>query len=527
MFRFWHENELNLYDSSLINIYLSGVYFYILNQGNTMVNSVQKKYGSTLVFTLMVMIIAGFLFTGYEAFMNGGASMTSVGTVDGEEISLRDYSNAYNSQVNYLSQMFGGKALSQQQIQQFRVKENTISRLVSGKILLGLAKKSGLGVSTSEIKDEIKKLEYFQTNKQFDPDKYKNLLRANQLAPADFEASIKEQLLTSDMSEVINSIPTSKNAMTSAFQLQGLGVKANLVKFNKNELRKYVAVAPEEIEAFLKEENSMAKLQGIYQKNISKYKVNETRKARHILLMTQGKKESEVKSKIESIRKEVTEQNFSELAKKYTEDPSGKSNGGVLDWFDKKAMVPEFSNTAFSMKVGEISQPVKTNFGYHIILLEGVKPAKATPIENVKTELAKEYIQGTKNTELDQLANTLSKDIEAAFMANDLIKVSSLAQKYGLAYSEDKKISIMNFKNELPGMKMSQFKEASKALKPIVLNEIENFIVFSPTSTFKDQANAQKDEQLKTQKQDFQQSFAAKLIENLKKKANVNISNRI
>jgi parvulin-like peptidyl-prolyl isomerase len=89
--------------------------------------------------------------------------------------------------------------------------------------------------------------------------------------------------------------------------------------------------------------------------------------ARHILVRTEGKNEADVKTQIEKIAKEVTPANFAKLADKYTEDPSGKGKGGSLGAFSKGMMVPEFDQVAFTQKVGTISAPVKTNFGYHLI----------------------------------------------------------------------------------------------------------------------------------------------------------------
>merc|ERR1711871_490739 len=96
-------------------------------------------------------------------------------------------------------------------------------------------------------------------------------------------------------------------------------------------------------------------------------------KARHILLLTKGKKDIEVKKEIEKISKKITKDNFEKMAEKYTEDPSGKASGGSLPWFSKGQMVPAFEKATFSLKKNEISKPVKSQFGYHIILLEDKK----------------------------------------------------------------------------------------------------------------------------------------------------------
>lgn len=112
------------------------------------------------------------------------------------------------------------------------------------------------------------------------------------------------------------------------------------------------------------------------------YDKNPQVRASHILLRVppnaDQKSQDEIKKKIDSIYKQAIadKKAFPELAKKYSEDPSGK-RGGDLDYFSKDRMVPEFSQAAFSLKeIGDISQPIRTQFGWHIIQLTGKRSFK-------------------------------------------------------------------------------------------------------------------------------------------------------
>ena len=91
--------------------------------------------------------------------------------------------------------------------------------------------------------------------------------------------------------------------------------------------------------------------------------------AAHILISTQDKSEEEALKIIEEVKGKVNKNNFAELAKEYSNDPGSKENGGNLGWFGKGAMIPEFEETAYSLNVGDISEPIKTQFGYHLIML--------------------------------------------------------------------------------------------------------------------------------------------------------------
>ncbi|HZJ96433.1 MAG TPA: peptidylprolyl isomerase [Oligella sp.] len=114
----------------------------------------------------------------------------------------------------------------------------------------------------------------------------------------------------------------------------------------------------------------------------------ETINAQHILIAFEGNEE---KSKLlaREIREKVVEgkQSFSELAKEHSTDPSAQNNSGNLGFFDKSRMVPEFSEVAFSLKVGEVSQPVKSQFGWHIIQVLEKRPAKTLEFSEVKDNL--------------------------------------------------------------------------------------------------------------------------------------------
>src|SRR5690606_17507069 len=102
---------------------------------------------------------------------------------------------------------------------------------------------------------------------------------------------------------------------------------------------------------------------------------------------------SKVHEKIKEIRKKLTTKNFASIANRETEDPSGKSKGGDLGWFARGRMANEFENVAFSLKPGEISNPVKTDFGYHLIYVEAKKKAVTKKLEDVKEDVAKKHLQ--------------------------------------------------------------------------------------------------------------------------------------
>jgi parvulin-like peptidyl-prolyl isomerase len=172
-----------------------------------------------------------------------------------------------------------------------------------------------------------------------------------------------------------------------------------------------------------------------YDDNPKKFEQPEKVKARHILINTPPKADDkaveEARKKAEKIAKEAQKEgtDFGKLAKEKSEGPSAKK-GGDLGYFSKNRMVPGFSEKAFAMKDGEISGPVKTKFGFHIIKREGHKKAEKKSFEEAKGDIVKQLERKKFRSALDKFLKDLKKDAKIEKNA-DNIKVNVEAKKPG------------------------------------------------------------------------------------------------
>ena len=175
-----------------------------------------------------------------------------------------------------------------------------------------------------------------------------------------------------------------------------------------------------------------ADLQAFYNQNLQQYQTPAQVRASHILLKLEGKDEKQVQALAEDVAKKAKAPgaDFAALAKQYSEDDSNNSNGGDLDYFGRGRMVAEFEQAAFAMKPGEISNPVKTAFGYHIIKVVENKPDTTRPLAEVRAEIEDQLKWQKAQAEAEKIAKSLEAVIKTAA---DLDRV---AKERGYALTE-------------------------------------------------------------------------------------------
>jgi peptidyl-prolyl cis-trans isomerase D len=429
-------------------------------------NKFTSKSATIMVSGMLFLITLSFILTGFQSDISFvGGSSTDVATVDGNGVTMREYQFALNQQLDFYRRMVGGKDLTEAQIEQFGIRQMVLKRLVEKKLLENFGKDNGLYFSQDKLAKTIKELPYFKRDNQFDVNLYKNLLAQNGFNPSQFEEQIAHDESARLVDTSLNSLSiTSDNYSKLIHSIEEDAFMVNAVQFSKESLRKSLKVETKAIETYLANAENKKKLTDIYNQNIGRFSQAEQVKARHILIKSSESSEAQAQAKAEKIAKSLTAQNFASIANKETEDPSGKGKGGELGWFGRGRMVPEFEAAAFSTKVGQISKPVKTQFGYHIIMVEGKKDANQKSFDQVKAELATEEIQKGLDGELDQYFEKMKIEVKAAL--NDTKKMDQLASTHAMTFNKSQKVSRL-----------------SKAIGSIQLTAIQNKSLFNENQT--------------------------------------------
>jgi peptidyl-prolyl cis-trans isomerase D len=409
-----------------------------------MLQILRRKAQSTFIQIIVVIIALVFIFWGVGS--NLGRDRQSALVVNGEEVSFQDYQQAYDRTYERFSQQFGGN-MPKDLAESLGIKQQVINQLIQTSLLRQGAQNMGIYVSAEEVRKVIESMVQFQDNGAFSMDRYKAVLANIRTAPTKFEKSMRtDRLAEVAVREIGNfaSVATDSEIQEIYSQLNEK-IAVNFVSFNPSNFLNQVQVtdaglsawyetvkdnyktAPEIQLKYLtftydkiadKVEIDDSQIENYYQVNTQLFTVPEQRKASHILFKTTADDSEQVFKEKEAKAEEVLAlakkgSNFTDLAKEYSEGPS-RENGGELGYFSQGQMVPAFDDAVFSMKKGAVSEVVQTQFGYHIIYLEDIKPSSTRSLEEAKAEIVSTLKKKEAESLAFQVANSAYEGIIAA-----------------------------------------------------------------------------------------------------------------
>jgi peptidyl-prolyl cis-trans isomerase D len=301
--------------------------------------------------------------------------------------------------------------------------------LIATEVLFQSAEKSGFAAPDKAVLEQLVGLSYFQEEGRFSRETYVRLLEANGLTPAAFEASLRRQVALNEVRDsFLRSLRRPK--LIKDFELEAKAIKLNLefIRFERSELDVGAAISDAEVDAFLASTEGKTAVQAQYNSKRADFTIPKEVHARHILIKSgQGRSDAEALKTIKEIRAKATVENFADLAKTHSEDEGSKGKGGDLGFFGKGRMVPEFEDVAMGLAPHTISEPVKSDFGYHLILVEDARGGNTKPLEEVQKDIARDQLSGKIRDEA--LAN-----LEKAVTGNQ--NIQPLLQKYKLKWEE-------------------------------------------------------------------------------------------
>jgi peptidyl-prolyl cis-trans isomerase D len=302
-----------------------------------------------------------------------------------------------------------------------------LQEMVTDRALDYEARKLGMQVSDQDVAEYLRQNfpGLFQDGKFVGKEAYAAMLGQQGVTIDEFEADLKRTMLINKLREVaIEGTVVTPAEIEQEYRKKNDQIQLQYVKITQDKYKKEAEPTPEAMQQYFKTNAARyqdpearnlvvliadqgkieqginptdAELEAAYNQNVANFRLPERLNVRHILLMTKDKPASEepkIKAQAEDLVKQLRAgADFAAMAKKYSEDPGSKDKGGEYDGVVRGQMVPEFEKVAFSLKPMAISDPVKTQYGYHIIQVLSHDDARVKPFPEVKDDLAKQWKQ--------------------------------------------------------------------------------------------------------------------------------------
>ena len=384
----------------------------------------------SIAMVLFGAIVMVFVFFGYST-KNAGGDQGQAATVNNAYISIADFQN----EVQRLEQMYGaffGGQMPPGAQRQF-LQGQAIESLISMELMAQGAAKQKIWTSDAELRDFIlTEVPAFQQEGVFKRDRYEGILQANNWSTAEFEGKVRKDRQSQRLRRLVEiSVSGNNLEIEKTRELQATKINLEFIKFDKDSFAAQANIDEATITQKLSDKKNKKRDKIEYKNKKAELDQPEQIKAQHILVKIDDKtKEKEALEKAKGIQKKLAAGgDFSKLAKENSDDTGSKDKGGDLGYFSAGKMVPEFEKAAFSQKVGEVGEPIKSNFGYHIIKVNDKKPALPAIIEHHQKKIAKRLLG-------EEVFEKNIKQIEEALKNKDVAGFEAKVKEMKLAWEE-------------------------------------------------------------------------------------------
>lgn len=384
---------------------------------------------------LLILFLTPLALVGIEGYFSSGKSKDAAKTVNGQEISNKELDNATKSySQQYLSYVNGDETLLNQSF----IKEKALESLIARNLLLQQAEKLGISLSDAQIEQMIAQQPSLQENGKFSEALYANYLKSVGLTSQALIENLRQdhalKMMTStfmdyalvskvDIQQIANLQTEQRTIHLASIKLddykKGIQVSQQEItdyyNKHKNQFRQvasvdvdFVALSPLNLPT-ANVQISDAELQQAYAKFVETEKAKVQPQVKHILIAADSRSDAEAKKLADEVSAKIKAgMSFAEAAQKYSDDTASKGNGGVIAAYEKGFFGNAFDSAVAALKSGQISAPVKTQYGYHIISAEA--PAVKLPaFEMEKPRLIAEVQKAKSANAFSDTVNNLNE----------------------------------------------------------------------------------------------------------------------
>ena len=381
-----------------------------------MLQGIRDRAHGYIAWIIVILISIPFALWGVQEYLGPDPNI-AVAEVDGEEISLVEYQLALQTVRTSLGRQFPGQDIARLMGEAF-VRNRAMDGLVRERLIAGASSEAGFVVSDEQLAGAIRSVPAFQRGGEFSSEEYEFALRRSGTSPGRFEENTRRRLLEAQWRDalVLSSVASEERARrlsaldgqsraysrlaVPAQRFAGAEVEEEAIaaRYEENkasymspeELRlRYVVLARESLADEI--EVPPGTVEARYEARKAGFTVAEQRRVRHILV-ADPENTDEAVARAEAIRARIVGgEPFEEVAREASDDPASGQQGGDLGFAGRGIWTPPFEAAAFSLGVGELSEPVRSDFGVHLIRVDDIRESRTRSFDEVKQELEQEY----------------------------------------------------------------------------------------------------------------------------------------
>lgn len=387
-----------------------------------MLQSIHDKAKGILGIIIVAFLALVFGLWGIGDYLTG-ATEKFVAKVDGVEITQSQFDQGLARQRQRMEQMFQGK-IPDSPIMQQRMKEQVVEQLIIQQVMQKMVTDEGYRIADVVLAQKIKNMKAFQQDGAFDNNSYHAIVQSQGMGVKEFENLFRNDLAVQQLQDAVTRssiIGQSELNILNQIQQQSRDINylqiddisfLSDINVNDDQVKEYFELNgarykhPEMVSISYVEltTDDMAKnipvdeeaVRQLYDDYVASLSSKEQRKARHILVALATDADADIQEQKKALADDLLirinkGESFESLAKEHSEDPGSASSGGELGWVSKGMMVPAFEAALFKLEKGQVSDVVKSNFGYHIIRFDDAKLEKIITYDDKKVELVKQY----------------------------------------------------------------------------------------------------------------------------------------
>lgn len=402
-----------------------------------MIQFIRDYAKGVLAWIIIIIIIIPFALWGVNEYFQTDSTVT-VAKVGERPISSQEYQRVYQREISQRRQASGRDLTAQDEA---TIRQYVLDGLISSEVMVQSALKAGFRVSDARVAQEIRTISQFQRDGKFDPELYAQLLRNIGMSQVQFEENVRRDLLSAQLAggvsgtEIVTAheldqwLRISEQQRKIGYYLVKADDYLGRVTVAEDEIDKYYRAnlerfaLPERVKAqyielslndlMQKVRVDEADLRRLYDERAGSFTVGEERRARHILVKVDESAGdaavTEAQSKADQLRERLAAgESFQSLARQYSDDTGSAKEGGDLGYFGRGVMVAPFEEAVFSLGKGEISEAIRSPFGFHIIEVQDIKSGSTRSFDEVRAQLEDEYRKAKAEEEAFDLTETLT-----------------------------------------------------------------------------------------------------------------------